>query len=445
MKPCRVGNYSFQWTELHLPLKTMDPLRYQYDELGSNAVKALQQLHQRKMEGGKACMGKFGMYETLQDHYAEDASLGNLWKEVHTVPDWVDWEQIERGQKFFYRYALGNLVGFALQGFLGENSAASGVVEVLIRTGGFSTKSLRRRLVETFQFLLQVTKNIDAIKPGGEGHMTTIRVRLLHSAVRERIMKLVNTRVDYFDVDKFGVPVNTLDSIHSITTFCCNHMWLQLPLMGIYPSQQEIADYIALFRWVGYLLATPDEHFATSARAKATMESMLLHEQKLTDNSTVVAYNFVECVKDLPPFNVSAEFIETGSRVLNGNELCDSLGFRRPGLLSYASFKGFCWFVRVLALVQRWCPSFDDAVVDFFRKRLHDAILGSQHGAPTMDFKHVPELGKLTGKEGNGQPVVTYSLFSRPVEGFFLLVFVLCCLPWVGIFVYLSVFCHRAY
>ncbi|OAA74564.1 hypothetical protein LEL_08145 [Akanthomyces lecanii RCEF 1005] len=321
MKACKVGNYSFQWTNLHLPSETTDPLRYEYDELGSDAVKTLQQLRQRKVEGGEASAGKFDMYAALRDHHTEDATLANLWTEVHTVPDWVDWEQIERGQKFLYRYAMANLLGFALQGFLGENSAASGVVEVLVRTGGFSTNSLRRRLIETFQFLLQVTKNIDAIKPDGEGHITTVRVRLLHSAVRERIMKLVNTRVDYFDVEKFGVPVNTLDSIHSITTFCCNHMWLQLPLMGVYPSEQETADYIALFRWIGYLLATPDEYFATSAQAKATMESMLLHEQKLTDNSVVVGYNFVQCVKDLPPFNISADFIEAGSRVLNGDEL----------------------------------------------------------------------------------------------------------------------------
>ncbi len=445
MKACKVGNYSFQWTNLHLPSETTDPLRYEYDELGSDAVKTLQQLRQRKVEGGEASAGKFDMYAALRDHHTEDATLANLWTEVHTVPDWVDWEQIERGQKFLYRYAMANLLGFALQGFLGENSAASGVVEVLVRTGGFSTNSLRRRLIETFQFLLQVTKNIDAIKPDGEGHITTVRVRLLHSAVRERIMKLVNTRVDYFDVDKFGVPVNTLDSIHSITTFCCNHMWLQLPLMGVYPSEQETVDYIALFRWIGYLLATPDEYFATSARAKATMESMLLHEQKLTDNSAVVGYNFVQCVKDLPPFNISADFIEAGSRVLNGDEVCDSLGLGRPGLLSYASFSGFCWFVKVLALAQRWFPSFDDAVVNFFRRRLHEAILESQHGAPTMDFKHVPELGKFTRKEGNGRPTVSYSPFSRPVESFFLLVFILGCLPWVGISMYFSVLCRRAF
>lgn len=309
---------------------------------------------------------------------------------------------------------------------MGENSAASGVVEVLVRTGGFSTSVLRRRLLETFQLILQVTEKIDSIKPGGEGHTTTIRVRLLHSAVRERIMKLADTHPSYFYVSKFGVPVNTLDSIHSIATFCCNHMWLQLPRMGVYPSQQEIADYIALFRYVGYLLATPDKYFATVEQAKATMESMLLHELQITNTSLVVGYNFVQCVKDMPPLNISAGFIEAGSRVLNGDELCDSLGFGRPCLISYACFWGYCWFVRILALTQWLCPHLDEAIVNYFRKTLHQVIIRHRGGLgrpSKLDFKFVPQLGKLTAKEGNGRMQPSASPHGRPLEAFCLIVF----------------------
>ncbi len=442
----RVGNYNFEWTDLHLPSVKTDPLRYEYDKLGSRAIKKLQQLRQQQTEAGTTAKGSYDMYAAVRDHQDEDESLADLWKEVHAVPDWVDWEQIERGQKFLYRYAMANLLGFALQGFVGENSAASGVVEVLVRTGGFSTRALRRRLMQTFQFLLQVTKSLDAIKPGGEGHKTTVRVRLIHSAVRERIMQLVETRPTYFDVEQFGVPVNTLDSIHAIATYCCNHTWLQLHLMGIYPTKQETADYIALFRYVGYLLATPDEYFATIEQSKATMESMLLNEQKLTENSAVVGYNFVQCIKDLPPLGISAGFIEAGSRVLNGDELCDSLGFQRPSLVSYASFKGFCWFVRVLALAQRWSARLDEAVVNYFRKILHEAVFGSQTGeGETLGYQFVPELGKLTGREANGRPAISYSPFSRPVESFFLLIFVLGCLPFVAIISILYVLFRRAF
>lgn len=183
----KFGNYQFEWTDLHLPREKTDPLRYEYDELGSKVVEKLQAIAKKQKEqearDGRN-RAKTDLYTLLSDNHKNDESLAEFWNEVHNVPEWVDWAQLERGQKFFYRYATANLMGFALQGFVGENSAASGVVEVLIRTGGFSTRVLLRRLLETFQFLLEATKSLDAIKPGGEGHATTVRVRLLHSSVR---------------------------------------------------------------------------------------------------------------------------------------------------------------------------------------------------------------------------------------------------------------------
>jgi len=243
-------------------------------------------------------------------------------------------------------------------------------------------------------------------------------------------MKLAATRPDYFDVQKFGVPVNTLDSIHSISTFCCNHMWLQLPLMGVYPTQQEKEDYIALFRYVGYLLATPHEYFSSAARARRVMESMLVHELHITPTSRIVGYNFVRCIEDLPPFNVSRGFIEAGSRVLNGDELCDALGFGAPGWYAYACFRGHCWFVMALSVLQKLSGRFDTMVVDYFRETLHHAIVNSKAGlagGSKMDFKYVPKYGAMTGREGNGRQSPGDSYLARPVETFYFCVFVIGC------------------
>lgn len=436
MATCKFGDYQFQWTELHLPREKTDPLRYEYDELGSEVVEKLQAISKQKQQEDGTSRARTDLYALLQDNYENDETLKKFWDEVHTVPEWVDWAQLERGQRFFYRYAPANLMGFALQGFMGENSAASGVVEVLVRTGGFSTRVLLRRLLETFQFLLQATKSLEAIKPGGEGHITTVRVRLLHSSVRQRIMKLVKSRPHYFDVEKFGVPVNKLDSIHSITTFACNHMWLQLPQMGVYPNQQEIADYIALFRYLGYVLGTPDHYFDTVPKAKAVMESMLIHELHVTPTSLIVGHNFVECLKDLPPFNVSAQFIEAGSRVLNGDELCDSLGLGRPGWYAHACFKGHCWLVRVLSLAQQHVPSLDHTITKFWKDLLHEAVIlskGGLNGGTKFDFKYIPHVGRMTGREDNDRSPPNWSVVSRPVETFYFGVFLTGCLIMLGV------------
>lgn len=428
MASFQVGNYAFQWTDLHPTSSELEPLRHQYDELGSEVVNILHDIvKKRRDETPGQAAAPVDLYASLQEHHADDEVLDKFWKQIHDVPDWVDWEQLRRGQKFFYRYAPANLMGFALQGFMGENSAAAGVVEVLVRTGGFSTRKLLYRLFETFQFVLQVTESLEAVQPGGVGHNAAIRVRLLHSSVRERIRKLIKTRPEYFDSKNFGEPINTLDSIHSIAVFCCNHSWLQLPYMGVHPSEQETADYIALFRYVGYVMGVPDGYFTTTAQAKATMESILLRELRLTPRSHIVAHNFVQCLTDLPPFNVSAQFIEAGSRVFNGDTFCDSLGLGRPGFFSYASFRGYCWLVSTVALIQHLSPALDRILTDYFRDALHDGIIKNKAtlaGGSKFDFKHVPQIGKELGKEDHERPSPS-SWVARPVESLLLGIYLL--------------------
>ena len=96
-------NYSFEWTKNHLSPEEMNPLRYQFDELGSAALEKLQQIAAQN-DGAKDRQGprqKLDLYALLRDNYATDPVLQKFWSELNTVPDWVDWDQIARGQKFF--------------------------------------------------------------------------------------------------------------------------------------------------------------------------------------------------------------------------------------------------------------------------------------------------------------------------------------------------------
>jgi hypothetical protein len=127
MSPKTKWNYTFQWTEHHLPREVTDPLRYEYDKLGAAALERLQFhiSHTRKETTSlesSVNSSQTDLYQVLVDNHKNDEVLSEFWKETNSVPEWVDWEQIERGQKFFYRYAAANFMGFAFQGFVGENS-----------------------------------------------------------------------------------------------------------------------------------------------------------------------------------------------------------------------------------------------------------------------------------------------------------------------------------
>lgn len=125
---CKNWGYSFKWTDNHLSKEERDALRKSHDNLGSDALEKLQAIAARtKTEYVKGALPvkKPDMYTILCDNHEEDEVLKQFWDELHFVPEWVDWKQIERGQKFFARHAIANITVFALQGFIRDNTVSS--------------------------------------------------------------------------------------------------------------------------------------------------------------------------------------------------------------------------------------------------------------------------------------------------------------------------------
>jgi ER-bound oxygenase mpaB/B'/Rubber oxygenase, catalytic domain len=250
------------------------------------------------------------------------------------------------------------LTGLAYQSLLG-GMGANRVVEVLARTGGFSVKVARHRLFETTQHILECTKSLESIQPGGAGFASSIRVRLLHAAVRQRIMKLEQSRPGYYNVDEYGVPINDLDCIGTIATFSASVIWISLPRQGLFLRKQEKEDYIALWRLIAHYTGTPTEPFESTEKAKMIMESLLMNEIDPSETSKVLAGNIIKCLEAQPPAYASKPFLEVNARWLNGNDLCDALGLGRPSLYYWALMAGQCLFFMAICYTYRSIRSLD--------------------------------------------------------------------------------------
>ena len=130
--------YTFQITDHHLTPEQAHPLKYSYDTLGEEALDVLNTIcpptapalprksggpnekarnQKGADEAGRAPVRD--LYALLRDNAETDQKLGELWRQVSFVPDWVDWEQIARGQEVFYRYGGASLTGLAYQSLLG--------------------------------------------------------------------------------------------------------------------------------------------------------------------------------------------------------------------------------------------------------------------------------------------------------------------------------------
>ncbi|RMZ76277.1 hypothetical protein DV737_g4888, partial [Chaetothyriales sp. CBS 132003] len=407
--------YTFQLTPDHLTTEERTRLRFSYDKLADECLDILneisppgatQALKHTKPPGANNTTAdepaKRDLYLLLEAHRGQHPKLQDLWDSVTTIPPWVDWDQIQRGQDVFYRYGGATIMGLAYQSLLG-GMGANRIAEVLARTGGFSVKVARHRLFETTKFVLECTQSLASIQKGGAGFASAIRVRLLHAAVRKRIMKLAENRPEYYDVQAYGVPVNDLDCIATIGSFSTNIVWLSLPRQGVFPLQQEETDYIALWRLIAHYMGTSTDFFSTPAKAKAVMETLIMTEIKPSPTSATLANNVIRCLENTPPAYASRSFLETGARWLNGNELCDSLGLGRPAWYYWVLVAGQCllfctvyYLYRILSWVD---PRLDQRKIRTVKAALWEVVDG-KHGLQgektVFEFKHIPQLGTHT-------------------------------------------------
>ena len=115
--------YTFQLTRHHLTPDQMEPMKQSYDILGEQALERLDNIspplrsalrrNPIKDEAKPALNpngtgeqppdGKRDLYFLLQQNAVSDEVLGRLWAEVNTVPSWVCWDQIARGQGMYFR------------------------------------------------------------------------------------------------------------------------------------------------------------------------------------------------------------------------------------------------------------------------------------------------------------------------------------------------------
>lgn len=404
--------YTFEWTSEHQTKEQMRPLTLTYDRLASECLDRLDDLAGTEGDAEKSCTpnpspvpcSRRDLFALLEQRHATDPKLDVFWTEINTVPPWVDWVQIQRGQDVFFRYGMPCIVALTFQSLVG-GMAGWRLVETLSRTGAFSTKVAKHRLLETVQHILQATHSLEAIQPGGQGFASTIRVRLLHAAVRRKILDLARDRPDYFDVDAWGVPINDLDSLGTLLSFSAAVIWMGLPRQGIHLREQEIEDFHALWRYLGYLLGTPDQWMADYRRAKVFLESLILAELEPSEMSRVLANNTLSALSYQAPAFASREFMCAEAHWLNGHKLCERLAIAKPNLWYTALVAVQCFLFMCTVRVYRAVPSWDRTNIE-----VSTSTISSHHSSSKLSPTDMPTWQPICP---HSDPSTTYSAPAR--------------------------------
>lgn len=180
------------------------------------------------------------------------------------VPKWVDWDQIQRGIDVFILYSPAAGQSLQFQSLIPGFSIPK-IAQVLQQTKYLAppstNKQVNQRLQDTGGFLMSCmnhdssTEEIvssSSLRPGNRGWKIALQVRVLHAKVRR--MLLNGKFKDSWDINEFGIPINQEDMAATLLAFSVNVLTGLEFISGKSLPVQEQRDYLALWRYIGWLL-----------------------------------------------------------------------------------------------------------------------------------------------------------------------------------------------
>lgn len=202
--------------------------------------------------------------ESIDSIEGAPESLRALTEAVSVVPDYVDWEQLDRGAEAFSRHAREAGISLSTTSLVsGYNNPAASAP--LIATGRFSEMA-PVRAIETSMWVFTVGR------PGGlhrenEGFKRTIRVRMIHAFVRRHILS-----TDW-DLAENGVPINQSDLAYTVVEF----LWLPVRSMlrlGVYYTPEDLSAIYAMWRYMGFLMGVNPEMLVRNGAEAQALEDL---------------------------------------------------------------------------------------------------------------------------------------------------------------------------
>jgi hypothetical protein len=267
-------DHVFRWNADCVPLHVWEQWREIGDELADAALPII-----TGPAGDTGGTDMLSRLEAAVNQENPDLAVVRFWASLHSGTKqnlWPDEAQILRGQAVFYRYApqiLASLLHWSLSsGFSSPRvSRILNIASYLVPPMDFTPEGEAPRISKesndrTFQRLMETTQwfidcmSPKAMEPGGVGWCSTVRVRLLHTMMRRRILE--KSRFEWkakgysrYDEKVDGIPISQEDMV---TTHCA---FASAPLLclvktGLTPTSQECEDWTALWRVIGYYFGT---------------------------------------------------------------------------------------------------------------------------------------------------------------------------------------------
>lgn len=322
-----------------LPTNTeMDAFRQVGDELADEVVA---ELSRRRLHSDPV--------DALEQLAMEDFEPAvNLWAQVNSVPDWVDFDFMRPA----FDVAVKNVIpsGMALMaGSLIESYASGRGAKVLTATGRLRDDTLRR-LFETAKFTSDLALGGGAV-PGTLAWRNVVAVRLMHAWVRHGLRRKPD-----WDHDAWGLPVNQED--YAATLFMFSLVYRRsLERLGVPLTPDEHSGAQMNWRHVGWLMGVDPVLLAVDVDdERRRYQAMRQRNYAPDEDSRALAHDLLGAMARQPPFFLPERALHAMARHLIGDELADAFELESSRTWS-AAFKGSRAMTLVTAKIARHVDS----------------------------------------------------------------------------------------
>jgi hypothetical protein len=377
--------------------------------------------------------------KTLLEFSTAQRELASFWKQYQKMPPWVDVEQLQRGQEVYLKYAPAIAMSLYYRSLVSGFSIPK-IAAVIMSTGYLAPparpEQSLQRLMDTGSLIFAcVAQGVNALLPGGDGWRTCLHVRALHAKIRWGLLKRKGTK-QAWDTPHYGIPINQEDMAATLCAFSINSLCGIEFASGVPVPRQEMLDYLAMWRYIGWLLGVEIDGDNNSSAISpldpcgpgrgpiadpirhsiSTLSSIIFHIMKPDQTSTKIAFHLLS----VKPARTKPESKSRNSsdnhnfylrallcRRFVGDPLASALGLPlHPRLLTRVSLAvrstSFLLILRLYTLASIYMPS-------FVRSRLvRFHLWGMQRMHSRWKKTHMSKMAKAL-RTGNIQDIVAVS------------------------------------
>ncbi|PRP90705.1 Latex clearing protein precursor [Enhygromyxa salina] len=258
---------------------------------------------------------------------AQPAPVTALFDSVEAIPRWVDWGRVDRARRLFERAGLFGGLVLSLRALMAGYLAPAGNKPLAF--SGRLREQAPRRVAETARFVTAVCA-LDGMRPGAEGWLITLHVRLMHAQVRRLL--LASGR---WQSARWAAPINQHDMLATMLLF--SEVYVEgLRIFGFRISDEEAEDWLLLWRLVAWVMGTEPELLPVDYAEASALRELIQRTQGVPDqHSRALAAALLGSGPERGLARVRLGMLRGLCRMLMGHEVADQLGIDRAPLWSF--------------------------------------------------------------------------------------------------------------